>query len=83
MAHGTTPVYDNKIYVWKPCSVLAYDINSKKFQVLVISTQQKKWVTRLSLLFYKENKAKFDLRLETCKKQQKEVEDEIRFARFV
>lgn len=58
-AHGLSPVYDEKEYVWRPVKVLDYDLKEHKYKVLVVATGQIKLVTRLSLLFFEEDPESF------------------------
>ena len=37
-AHGLSPVYEGKEYVWRPVRVLDYDFKEKKYKVQVVAT---------------------------------------------
>ena len=82
-AHGTSPVYIDNTYIWEPVKVISYSERLKKFQVLVLSSQQKKFVSRLSLMFYDEDHNMFRERLKQCRERRENVENELRFQNYV
>lgn len=70
-------------YMWKPVEVLDYDEKEKKFKVKVTATNQVKYVTRLSLLFFNEDPEQFKKRVNECKARQAIVEAELKFTNIV
>lgn len=82
-AHGLSPVFHINEYMWKPVEVLGYDEKEKKYKVRVVSTNQEKYVTRLSLLFFNEDPEMFKKRVNECKARQAIVEAELKFTNLV
>ena len=63
--------------------VLEFNEDSKKFLVLILKTNKKKWVNRLSLWFDFEDPIKFKERLKICEQRLKRAEDEYKFFKYV
>ena len=80
--HAKSPLYLNKKYHWMPVTVLGYDPLTRKFNIKFDNGISKS-IGRLSLLFFSEDKEKFNERLKLCKHRYAVAEDEIRFYNYV
>ena len=65
-----------------PVYVLDYDSLTRKFKIRFDNGIEKK-IGRLSLLFFLEDKNKFNERLKLCKHRYAVAEDEMRFFNYV
>ncbi len=79
---GTSPIYDHTKdkYMWNPDKVLNYNPETQRYKVIFVQTEKE--VTRLSLLFKWENKAKFEFRKYLCEKRRNNV-DQFIFILFI
>lgn len=80
---GVSPVFENNDYVWRQVKVLSYDEEKEKYKVIFLHSDQIKYVSRLSLLFFNENRAEFEYRKYLCEKRRTTVDEYILFTRYL
>lgn len=80
---GVSPVFENNDYVWRQVKVLDYDEEQMKYKVIFLHSDQIKYVSRLSLLFFNENRAEFEYRKYLCEKRRSNVDEFLLFTRYI
>lgn len=80
---GISPVFENNDYVWRQVKVLDYDEEKMKYKVIFLHSDQIKYVSRLSLLFFNENRAEFEYRKYLCEKRRSNVDEFLLFTRYI
>jgi hypothetical protein len=80
---GVSPVFEGNDYVWRQVKVLGYDEEKEKYKVIFLHSDQVKFVSRLSLLFFNENRQEFEYRKYLCEKRRTAVDEYILFTRYL
>lgn len=80
---GISPVFENNDYVWRQVKVLDYDEEKMKYKVIFLHSDQIKYVSRLSLLFFIENRSEFEYRKYLCEKRRSNVDEFLLFTRYL
>ena len=82
--HAKCPLYtEDKRYVWSPVQILSYNPSTSKYVVRVMKNGAVKFVGRLSLMLKNEDESTFKSRLKQCKQLQKQVEEDVRFLKYL
>ncbi len=63
--------------------VLDYDEEKMKYKVCFLHSDQVKYVSRLSLLFFNENRGEFEYRKYLCEKRRSNVDEFLLFTRYI
>jgi hypothetical protein len=80
---GISTVFENNDYVWRQVKVLDYDEEKMKYKVIFLHSDQDKYVSRLSLLFFNENRAEFEYRKYLCESRRTNVDEFLLFTRYL
>jgi len=80
---GISPMFENNDYVLRQVKVLDYDEEKMKYKVIFLHSDQIKYVSRLSLLFFNENRAEFEYRKFLCEKRRSNVDEFLLFTRYI
>jgi dynein heavy chain len=80
---GISPLYENNEYVWKFVKVVEYDPSQMRYKIIFVHSDHPKFVSRLSLLFFCENKKEFDYRKFLCEQRRSSVDEYLLFTRYL
>ena len=80
---GISPIYGENGYEWRRVKVLDYDDIKCKYKIYFSTSDQEKFVSRLSLRFFCENQAEFEYRKFLCEMRRSIVTDFLLFTRYV
>ena len=80
---GLSPVFQNNEYIWRKVKVLDFDEVNLKFKIIFLHSDQIKFVSRLSLLFFDEDKSEFEYRKYLCEKRRTAVDEFLLFTRYI
>ena len=80
---GVSSLFENGKYVPKQVKVKGYDANKQRYLVMFTHSEQEKYVSRLSLIFFNEDKNVFDYRKSLCEKRRTDVDEFTLYTRYI
>jgi dynein heavy chain len=80
---GMARYYINGAWRWRPCEVVDYDYESRKFTIKFRGSNKTKQVKRLNLMFEGESKERYEARVAAAEREREKAKAALRFDHYI